>query len=237
MKDLKTSIYTLARFLRHNIRIIFGSRFVYFILSAILFYIIIILINLADRNAPSETGFYYILILPAIIVILYPAAFGVQIDKDIRTLEVLFGVPDYRYKVWLLRILLVNCIAFFVILFLSFISHFLIVDIRIFKMAGQLMFPAFFCSTLAFMLSTVFKNGTAAAVVLVLVLIIFLLLGDEFANRVWMLYLNPFETSDSLGEETWQKIIIRNRIYISVASLLFLIYGLFNLQKRESFLK
>ena len=41
-----------------------------------------------------------ILMFPSMLLIFYPAVFGIQNDEDSRILEILFGIPDYKYKVW-----------------------------------------------------------------------------------------------------------------------------------------
>ncbi len=225
------------RFFRYNMKIVFGSRFIYFLTFAILLYITILLINLFNHYIPNEAEFYYILIIPAVAIILFPTSFGVQSDRDGHTLEVLFSVPDYRYKVWLFRIIITFILTFLILLALAALTHYLIADLNIFKMAGQLMFPILFCGTLAFMLSTWFKSGTGAAVVLVLLIIVFFIFQDYFEEKSWYLYLNPFQQPGSMSDIAWRKIVIQNRVYQSALSILFLLFGLFNLQKREGFLK
>ena len=37
------------------------------------------------------------------LIMFYPIVYNIQNDKDTRMLEIIFGVPDYRYKVYLLR--------------------------------------------------------------------------------------------------------------------------------------
>jgi hypothetical protein len=233
----KNFFITAWHFVGHNIKIVFGNKFVYFMIFAILLFITILLINLFNNHIPSQVGFYYILILPSVSIILYPAAFGVQMDKDLRSLEVLFGIPDYRYKVWLVRLLIIFATAYLIVLFLSLLCHILITDLDIFRMAWQIMFPTMVCGCFAFMLSTVFKNGTGAAVVLVLVLLVFFIFQEDIEQKTWNLYLNPFLDSGSRSQMAWDRTVIKNRMYLMVFSILFLLFGLFNLQKREGFLK
>ena len=234
---LKRFLRISQKFIKYNIRIVFGSRFVYFLLFAILLFATIIFISLVDNEIPNEVSLYYTLIIPAIAIILYPTSYCIQSDQDMKTLELLFGIPDYRYKTWLIRLLLVFVVAFFIILFLSFISHILITDVRFFKMAFHIMFPTIFSGCVAFWLATVLKNGTGAAVVLVILILIFFFLQDFFEETSWYLYLNPFHDSGSMSKEAWRQIVLRNRLYLGGLSIIFLLFGLFNLQKREGFLK
>jgi len=53
---------------------------------------------------------------------------------------------------------------------------------------------------------------------------------------MWNIFLNPFEVPNRLNEMVWQEIVMKNRILQAVGSLLFVLYGLFNLQNREKFL-
>lgn len=65
----------------------------------------IAIISLFDPDAyPTEESAYYLMILPGLLLIFYPSAFGIQNDVENRTIELLFGIPNYRYKVWLVRL-------------------------------------------------------------------------------------------------------------------------------------
>ena len=231
------NIPVIYKFLKYNVRIVFGGKFIYFLIFALLLYITIMLINLFNNEIPSEDSFYYILIIPSIAIILYPSAFSVQNDYDMKTLELMFGIPDYRFKVWFTRLIMVFIIDYVIILALSLISHLLITDIRYFKMALQLMFPTIFCGCLAFMMSTWFKSGTGAAVVLVILLLVFFIFQDYFEENSWYIYFNPFFNSGSKSDLVWHEAFVRNRLYLTGLSGLFLLFGLFNLQNREGFLK
>jgi len=64
-----------------------------------------------------------------------------------------------------------------------------------------------------------------------------LLIVSEILERtLWNIFLNPFEIPRRLNEMIWQEITMKNRIFLAVGSLLFVLYGLFNLQKREKFI-
>ena len=55
-------------------------------------------------------------------------------------------------------------------------------------------------------------------------------------NKIKFSFLNPFEIPRRLNEMIWQEITMKNRIFLAVGTLLFVLYGLFNLQKREKFI-
>ncbi len=50
---------------------------------------------------------------PCVLLVFYPAVFGIQNDEDSRILEILFGIPDYKYKVWGVRLLMIYVAIFF----------------------------------------------------------------------------------------------------------------------------
>src|SRR4030067_3442786 len=83
-----------------NLKIIFANNFFFFLLAAFLFFIFVTLIILFGSDAnPTDESVYYLLLFPGILLIAYPTIFGIQNDADSRTLEVLFGIPNSRYKV------------------------------------------------------------------------------------------------------------------------------------------
>lgn len=85
----------------YNLKIIFGSKFVYFLFAALVFYFAIIGIMLFNGSAIQEYDIYGVMFFPGILIIFYPVIFSIQNDKDARMLEIVFGVPNYRYKVYL----------------------------------------------------------------------------------------------------------------------------------------
>jgi hypothetical protein len=86
------------------------------------------------------------------------------------------------------------------------------------------------------MFSTIVKNGNGTAVVMVIIGVLLLILSGMFERTMWNIFLNPFEVPNRLNEMVWQEIVMKNRIFQAVCSLLFILYGLFNLQNREKFL-
>ena len=88
------SIVLMSRIIRYNLKIVFAGRFFLFLLAAIAFYILFMLISVYD-NVEINIGFLYnITFFPALLLIFYPMVFGIQKDDDARMLEILFGIPD-----------------------------------------------------------------------------------------------------------------------------------------------
>ena len=88
----------IIKLIQYNIKIIFGNKFIYFILSAIGFYIITVGISLfSDDEITMATG-YNMLLVPSILLIFYPTCFGIQNDQDAKIIEIIFGIPNYGYS-------------------------------------------------------------------------------------------------------------------------------------------
>lgn len=229
--------WTLFRkMIKYNMKVIFGNRFIWFVLAAIAFYFFIAVTNIYDNDTIDEAFIYGLQITPGLLLIFYPMTFGIQNDLDAGILEILFGIPDYRYKVWLVRLLLVFVLVFLMMIGLTVMSYYLLAPVSVFELSSQVMFPVYFLGTLAFMFSTIIKNGNGTAVVMVIIGVGLLILSGMFERTMWNIFLNPFEVPNRLNEMVWQEIVMKNRILQAVGSLLFVLYGLFNLQNREKFL-
>jgi len=201
-----------------------------------MFYLGLSVIYVFDQDVSDMSDLYGIFLFSGVLLVFYPTAFGIQNDQDARTLEILFGIPNYRYKVWLVRIVLIFVIAFLIMLFFTFISSVLIVKFRFINMTAQVMVPVLFLGVLAFMLSTLIRNGNATAVVMIIIGIIFMILSNALRKSQWNIFLNPFKLPWDVNETTWAIIAIKNRIILIVSSIVFVLAALYNLQKREKFM-
>jgi len=225
------------RLARYNMKIIFGGRFVYFILAAFIFFLLFGTIMALNDNTINVEDLYGLLAFPGILMVFYPTVFGIQNDADQRTLEIIFGIPDYRYKVWLVRLLMVLILVSFLMIPLALLAQFALVSIPIVKMIAHIMVLVLFASTLGFALSTMVKNGNAAAVIMVVISLVFLILIDPLEDSKWNILLNPFRNPGRINEIVWMEIIRQNRIFMVITSVVFLLIGLLNLQNREKFLR
>lgn len=232
---LKNLGINLQRLVRYNLKIIFANKFIFFLIAAILFFLLVTTISLFSDSSPNEGTVYGLLMFPGLLIIFYPAAFGIQNDVDANMIETLFGIPNYRYKVWLVRIALIYAVVFIILVGLSGLSAFAIMPVPILEMTFQLMFPIFFLGSLAFMLSTLIRNGNGAAVVMVIIGVAFWIASDIIDHSKWNIFLNPFDMPSDLNEAIWADITMNNRIYLTVGSVLSILWGLLNLQKREKF--
>jgi hypothetical protein len=218
-------------------RIIFGGKFIYFVLAALIFFLLFGTIMAFEESEMDLGDAYGILAFPAILLVFYPSVFGIQNDADQRTLEIIFGIPNYRYKVWLVRFVMILILVYLLLIPLAALAHYALISIPVFHMILQLMFPVIFASSLGFCASTVFKNGNATAVFMVVFGLVFMVLADMLEYTKWNIFLNPFGTPGHINEFVWQETIRQNRIILSITSAVLILLGLLNLQQREKFLK
>jgi hypothetical protein len=220
----------------YNLRIIFANRFIWFLAGSVVFYLGLSVIYVFDQDVSNMKDLYGVFLFSGILLVFYPTVFGIQNDQDARTIEILFGIPNYRYKVWLVRIILIFVIAFLIMLFFTFLSSVLIVKFRFVNVTAQVMVPVIFLGVMAFMLSTIVRNGNGTAVLMIIFGIIFMILSNPLRRSEWNLFLNPYSPTWDVNETTWAIIAFKNRIILIVSSIVFLLAALYNLQKREKFM-
>ena len=225
----------LFRLIIYNVKVIFGNKFVYFVVAAFLFFAFIIMITIIDDPDFNEGEIFGLLVFPGLLLIFYPMAYGIQNDDDSKMLETIFGIPNYRYKVWLVRFVLTIGIASIILVVLGNIANLTLYRFDIFPMIGQVLFPITFLSSLAFMTSTLIKNGNGTAIVIVIVAFVFFVFAEPLEYSVYNVFLNPFSEPRQMSEFIWLSIIYKNRLYLMILSVLCLLYGMFNLQFRERF--
>lgn len=231
----KNTLVNTTRMVRYNLKIIFANRFIWFLVAAFAFFLFFAIQTVWNRGTMNEGTVYNLLIFPGILLIFYPSVFGIQNDDDSRMLEILFGIPNYRYKVWLVRLIMIYLLIFIIIILFSAVASVLLYKIEVLEMAYQLMYPIVFMGSLAFMFSTVVKNGNGTAVIMVLIGVALIILQDAIERTQWNVFLNPFQIPNNFNEIIWQGLITKNRIFLGVGIFVFILYGLFNLQKREKF--
>ena len=100
------------------------------------------------------------------------------------------------------------------------------------------MLPVTLFGNLAFLYSTLIRNGNAAAVLSVLTVILAMILGNIplVENKVWDVTINPYEEPENINAAIWSLTLLKNRIAMAVAAIIFLMSGLLGLQNRGKFL-
>lgn len=221
---------------KYNLKIIFASRFIWFLFGAMAFYVGLILIYVFSEDISKVEDLFGIFIFVGLLLVFYPTVFGIQNDQDARTIEILFGIPNYRYKVWLVRLVLIFSITFIILMGFVWVSSFLIIKMPIISVTYHALYPIFFIGIMSFMVSTLVRNGNGAAVIMIIFSLFFLILADALEKSKWNVFLNPFNIPNNVSESSWSGIVLENRIIILVASIIFLLTGLYRLQKREQFI-
>jgi hypothetical protein len=237
MSSFRSNIQNSISLARYNMRIIFGGKFIYFVLAAFIFFLLFGTIIALDSNVMRIENIYGILAFPAILLVFFPSVFGIQSDADQRTLEIIFGIPDYRYKVWLVRYVMILFLVFLLLFPFAGIAWWALISFPVLPMILHLMVLVLLVSSLSFCLSTVVKNGNATAVIMVVLGLAFLILSDEMDESKWNIFLNPFDMPGDINEIVWNEIVRQNRIIMGTLSTVMILLGLLNLQQREKFLR
>mgnify|MGYP001099184043 CR=1 FL=1 len=231
----KNTFIIFWRTIRYNLKIIFAGRFIWFLIASFAFYLFFAIMEVINSQSLGEGDIYNLLLFPGVLLVFYPSVFGIQNDEDSRILEILFGIPNYRYKVWLVRLAMIFVQVFIILIGYGYLSSVLLYPVKPIEMAVQLMFPIGFLGAAAFMFSTLIKNGNGTAVIMILIGVALLILSESIERSQWNIFLNPMELPQNFNAIIWDGIVTRNRIFLGVGMVVFLLYGLFNLQKRERF--
>ena len=73
------------------------------------------------------------------------------------------------------------------------------------------------------------------ALLLIIGIVIIFLKESFFKETMWDISLNPFSVPDEIHPVIWASTVLKNRIFLSVGFVVWMMLGLLNLQKREKF--
>jgi len=237
MNQLKNTFNLLYKLVNYNMKIIFANRFLIFLIVAVAIFLLFAVSNILDPQETSEiTDVYYMLLFIGIVLIFYPTVFGIQTDVDARTIELLFGIPNYRYKIWMIRLVNIYILIFGITVFLSLLSTLIFIPVNILEMSFQLMFPLFFFGAIAFMFSSLIRNGYGTAAIVIIIILAIWFSSAFLQESKWNVFLNPFYVPSDIDPMIWFEIVFYNRLYLLVGTILSILMGLFNLQKRERYI-
>ena len=232
---IKSKINIAISMIRYNLKIIFANKFIYFMIAAIAFYLMVTGIMLFSDFTPSVTDIYSTMIFPGLLIIFYPVVFNIQNDKDARMLEIIFSIPNYRYSIYLLRFGISLMLLVVILTMMAFLSLLLIARFEIITMLYQLMYPMLFIAALSFMLTSLVKNASGAAVILIIIGLFFWILSEPLQYSKWNIFLNPFNVPSDISYNIWQNTIFQNRLMLLTGTIICLLWAMFNLQRREKF--
>ena len=231
-----SSMILIGRIIRYNLKIVFAGRFFLFLLAAIAFYIFFMVITVLDNTEINIGLLYEVTFFPALLLIFYPMVFGIQRDDDARMLEILFGIPNYRYKVWLVRLALIYLLVFVLLILFAALGSYLLYPIAPVKLASQLLFPVCFLGSLSFLVASRIKNGNATAVVMVIFGFFLTIFSEIVEETLWDIFLNPFADPRQYTQLAYEQIVWKNRVFLSIGTLVFTLGALLNLQNREKYI-
>lgn len=223
-------------FVKYNIKIVFANKFVYFLIAAVAFFLLIVAIALFNSSSNFNVGdIYSSLILPGILILFYPVIFNIQNDKDARMLEIIFGVPNYRYKVYLIRFAISLVLMLVLLMAMASFAVLAILPVPVLKMVYQLMFPLVFLACLSLLMASLVKNASGAAVIIIIIGLFFWIMNEPLEFSKWNIFINPFNVPTSMSITVWKNILYQNRLMLVAGSVVSLLWALINLQQREKF--
>jgi hypothetical protein len=97
------------------------------------------------------------------------------------------------------------------------------------------MSPLFFIACLTFLLTTLIRNGNGAAVVVIIIGLVFFIMNEPLSGSKWNLFLNPYNVPVDMNLSVWMNVVHQNRLILGIGSIIALLWGLMNLQQREKF--
>ncbi len=228
---------SLVAMIRYNAKLVFANKFIYFLIAAVVIFLLVVIIYAVNEEIPpGAEAVYYFLMVPGVLLIFYPSAYSIQSDVDAGMLETLFGIPNYRYKIWLVRALVQYLTVAGLLALLALFCRAMIADFNILSMLFQLMFPLVFLGSLAFAIATMVRSGNATAAVMVGILLFFWTAAEPLSGSRWNLFHNPFSLKENLDALVWAQTTLYNRAYLAVGSILCAMYALLRLQNREKFI-
>lgn len=239
MEKIKNfTLINVLEIVKYNLKIIFGGKFFWFLGISLLIYMAFMFQYAYSGEKMDEGGVFSMMIIPVFLIIFYPTAYGIQNDADNKMLEIIFGIPNYRYKVWGVRLFMIFVTLLVMIFIFSLLTGIFLYPVDVFTLTFHVFSPMFFMGCLSFMLSTLTKSGNATALLLILCMILlFLILGNMLSQSEWNVFLNPLEDHSKIHPVSWNLIVIKNKIYLTVGAFAEIMIGFFNLQKRESFVR
>lgn len=225
-------------FFRYSAGQVFAGRFIYFLLFAVAVFLFVTVIHAVEEAVPPNAGqIYYFMLAPAMLLTFYPSAYAIQSDVDARMLETLFGIPDYRYKVWLARQVVQQIVIGTFLLMLALLCQAALADFSVMKMVFHLMFPVLFFGCLGFALATIVRSGNGAAAVLVSIGLFLWILTEPLEGSRWNLFYNPFAQLEAYEAMVQSQTTFYNRAYLLAGSGALLLLGLLRLQQRERYMQ
>lgn len=226
-----------AAFFRYNVFTSFSGKFIYVFIMAIVLFLIIVFLHVLNNDAsPNTENVYNFLLIPGVLLIFYPSAFSIQNDMDSRMIETLFGIPDYRYKIWLMRSLTQYIVIAGFLFVLTVLCRLGLAEFSVSSMLFHLIFPIIFIGSLGFMIAALTRSGSGTAVILVLVILFFWIALESVEGSSLYIFHNPFQIVDQMETMVLAETTLLNRVFLLMGAVVTTLFGLLRLQHREKFI-
>ena len=85
---IKQLIPLLPKVVKYNLKIIFAGKFIWFLLAAFAFFAYFMFQAAWNRAEINEGLIYNLLMFPCVLLVFYPAVFGIRMMRDNRILEI-----------------------------------------------------------------------------------------------------------------------------------------------------
>ena len=226
----------ILAFVRYTASQVFAGKFIYFVLLALGLFCTFVVVNaLQEEVPPNAASVYYFLLVPGLLLAFYPSAYAIQSDADARMLETLFGIPDYRFKVWLARHLVQQLVIAAILLLLALLCDFALAPLPVGSLVFHLIFPIGFLSSVGFMFAALFRSGNGAAAVMLMATLAFWILHEAVGGTRWSIFINPFDATDAGDYFARRAEVYYSRAYLLAGIGLTTLLALLRLQDRERF--
>lgn len=222
---------------KYNFKILFGGKYFLFMVLSFVYFCYLLFHAAYSGTALDEEVVAANMIMPSLLLVFYSATYGIQKDEETKILEIFFCIPNYMYKVWLLRLLFIFTACYVNVVIFSYMAHLLLCPVEVFAMANNTIFVVVLFGSLAFWLSTVIKSGNGVAVVLLVLWGLLIYVGKQFyVNTIWDISLNPYSEPSNIHSEIWQTTITNRKMLLAAVSCVLILMSLGNLRRREQLL-
>jgi hypothetical protein len=119
---------------------------------------------------------------------------------------------------------------------MGYFTVFAVLRIPVVKMVYQLLFPLLFLASLSFLMASITRNASAAAVIMIVIGLFFWIMSEAVEYSKWNIFLNPIKVPNDMSLTVWKNVIYQNRLMLVVGSVVSLLWSLTNLQRREKYI-
>lgn len=187
------------------------------------------------REEPLEPHAFYgwSILLPAMLPAISLGMSCILWERDVKHLEMSFASPGGRYLLWSFRLASLAAVAAASCVTLSVVTWLILArDLSPLWSAPHAFVPVVLAGVLAAFLSVLFNNGSVAALLTVVLLIVGSMLPDSVSP-----WTNPFSPPPGLIDpNAWTRTVADNRLFLLavIAACVAMTLGL--LQRRERLL-